>query len=180
VRPGDGGHVQQGAYTLDIVTPQGERVYTRIDSIQTVVPYDADLTEAGYFLDARNQLDPSLADRQGLPAGPHRVLIERVNANHQILDQGVVNFVIPITEVPVARSAAASHADRFRRIRQPMGEHAHTFWRKRAEPSCPAYRQEGRVAEGAQLRSRASRSRRRLTSAAGGAIVVPGGGQGWR
>ncbi len=31
----------------------------------------------------------------GLPAGPHKVLIELVNANHQTLDQGVVNFVIP-------------------------------------------------------------------------------------
>jgi hypothetical protein len=30
-----------------------------------------------------------------LPAGSHKVLIELVNANHQTLDQGVVNFVIP-------------------------------------------------------------------------------------
>ena len=30
-----------------------------------------------------------------LPAGPHKVLIELVNANHQTLDQGVVDFVIP-------------------------------------------------------------------------------------
>jgi hypothetical protein len=31
----------------------------------------------------------------GLPAGPHKVLIELVNANHQTLDKGVLNFVIP-------------------------------------------------------------------------------------
>ena len=31
----------------------------------------------------------------GLPAGPHKVLIELVNRNHQTLDRGVVNFVIP-------------------------------------------------------------------------------------
>lgn len=31
----------------------------------------------------------------GLPVGPHKVLIELVNANHQTLDQGVVTFVIP-------------------------------------------------------------------------------------
>ena len=31
----------------------------------------------------------------GLPAGPHKVLIELVNGNHQTLDRGVVNFVIP-------------------------------------------------------------------------------------
>lgn len=30
-----------------------------------------------------------------LPAGPHEVLIELVDANHQPLDQGVVDFVIP-------------------------------------------------------------------------------------
>jgi hypothetical protein len=31
----------------------------------------------------------------GLPAGPHKVLIELVNSNHQTLDQGVVTFVVP-------------------------------------------------------------------------------------
>lgn len=32
---------------------------------------------------------------QYLPAGPHTIPIELVNANHQTLDQGIVNFVIP-------------------------------------------------------------------------------------
>ncbi|MDT7523857.1 mannitol dehydrogenase family protein [Rhodoferax sp. TBRC 17198] len=68
--------VQGGAYTLETVTPQGERSYTRIESIQRVIPYQDDLapliaagaeaatriisftvTEAGYYLDAKNQLD---------------------------------------------------------------------------------------------------------------------------
>jgi len=31
----------------------------------------------------------------GLPAGPHKVLIELVNANHQTLDKRVVHFMIP-------------------------------------------------------------------------------------
>jgi pimeloyl-ACP methyl ester carboxylesterase len=31
----------------------------------------------------------------GLPAGPHKVLIELVNASHQTLDYGVVNFEVP-------------------------------------------------------------------------------------
>jgi hypothetical protein len=31
----------------------------------------------------------------GFPAGPHKVLIELVNANHRTLDQGVVTFLIP-------------------------------------------------------------------------------------
>lgn len=85
---------QQGEYTLETVTPQGERTYTRITSIQTVVPFDAALsgliaigesaltriisftvTEAGYYLDAQSRLDLSFADltsdldaaRQGKP-----------------------------------------------------------------------------------------------------------------
>jgi hypothetical protein len=37
--------------------------------------------------------EPLIINR--LPAGPHKILIELVNANHQTLDQGVVNFVIP-------------------------------------------------------------------------------------
>jgi D-arabinitol 4-dehydrogenase len=72
---------QGGAYTLETVTPQGECTYTRITSIQTVVPYDAELsglvargaqpdtriisftvTEAGYYLDAKDQLDLGFAD----------------------------------------------------------------------------------------------------------------------
>lgn len=67
---------QGGAYTLETVTPQGERSYIRIESIQKVIPYQDDLapliaagaeattriisftvTEAGYYLDAKNQLD---------------------------------------------------------------------------------------------------------------------------
>ena len=72
---------QGGAYTLETVTPHNERSYTRITSIQTVVPFDAELsglvaigaapdtriisftvTEAGYYLDAKDQLDPNFAD----------------------------------------------------------------------------------------------------------------------
>lgn len=67
---------QGGAYTLETVSPQGEQRYTRIESIQRVIPYQDDLapliavgtdpatriisftvTEAGYYLDAKNQLD---------------------------------------------------------------------------------------------------------------------------
>jgi len=32
---------------------------------------------------------------QGLLPGPHKVLIELVNANHQPLDKGMVTFVVP-------------------------------------------------------------------------------------
>jgi D-arabinitol 4-dehydrogenase len=67
---------QDGAYTLETVTPAGERSYARIASIRTVVPWEPALaglvargadtetriisftvTEAGYYLDAANRLD---------------------------------------------------------------------------------------------------------------------------
>src|SRR3990167_5132231 len=84
---------QGGAYTLETVTPQGERSYTRIESIRRVLPYQADLaplialavapstriisftvTEAGYYLDANDRLDwlsfPDLrADLEAVRAG---------------------------------------------------------------------------------------------------------------
>ena len=72
---------QRGVYTLETVTPQGERTYTTVTSLQTVVPYDDALaglirigadpatrilsftvTEAGYYLDANNRLDLNFAD----------------------------------------------------------------------------------------------------------------------
>ncbi|WP_342617020.1 D-arabinitol 4-dehydrogenase [Rhodoferax sp. GW822-FHT02A01] len=74
---------QDGAYTLETVTPQGERTYTRITSIHTVVRHDPMLsglirlgadpqtriisftvTEAGYYLDAKDRLDLGFADLQ--------------------------------------------------------------------------------------------------------------------
>jgi len=70
-----------GAYTLETVTPQGERDYKRIESIKQIIPFDAELngltevavdektkiisftvTEAGYYLDSQDQLDQSYAD----------------------------------------------------------------------------------------------------------------------
>ncbi len=72
---------QGGAYTLETISPAGERRYERIESIRQVVPYSPDLagliklgaddrtriisftvTEAGYYLDAKNQLDPNYPD----------------------------------------------------------------------------------------------------------------------
>ncbi|MEJ7139024.1 D-arabinitol 4-dehydrogenase [Amphibiibacter pelophylacis] len=67
---------QGGAYTLETISPAGEHRYTRITSIQNIIPWSADLagliaqgarpetkiisftvTEAGYYLDAANRLD---------------------------------------------------------------------------------------------------------------------------
>ncbi len=79
---------QDGAYTLETVTPQGERAYETIRSITEVLPWSADLaalveagarpacrivsftvTEGGYYLDEHDRLDlanPDLAaDLQG-------------------------------------------------------------------------------------------------------------------
>ena len=72
---------QGGAYTLETVTPQGERRYEKIGAIQTIVPYASDLagliaigadastrivsftvTEAGYYLDVHDRLDLGQAD----------------------------------------------------------------------------------------------------------------------
>ena len=72
---------QGGAYVLETVTPAGERDYTRIEALKTVVPYEPSLsglieigaqpgtriisftvTEAGYYLDAHDRLDLSFAD----------------------------------------------------------------------------------------------------------------------
>ena len=83
---------QGGAYTLETISPAGEHRYERIGSIRKVIPYSADLagliaegaaaatkiisftvTEAGYYLDAKNRLDlnfPDLAaDLQAAKAG---------------------------------------------------------------------------------------------------------------
>ena len=72
---------QGGAYTLETVTPKGVYNYQRIQSIRRVLPYEPTLaaviacgaqastriisftvTEAGYYLDARDRLDLSFAD----------------------------------------------------------------------------------------------------------------------
>jgi hypothetical protein len=37
---------------------------------------------------------------KGFPAGPHKVLIELVDANHHALDSGIVNFQIPDKVAP--------------------------------------------------------------------------------
>jgi hypothetical protein len=36
----------------------------------------------------------------GLPVGPHKVLIELVNANHKTIDQKTVEFVVPVLAIP--------------------------------------------------------------------------------
>ena len=85
---------QRGEYTLETVSPAGERRYERIGSIREVVPYTHDLgrlieigadpstrivsftvTEAGYYLDPHDRLDLSYADlRTDVEQGGTRTL----------------------------------------------------------------------------------------------------------
>src|SRR5882672_3442008 len=87
---------QGGTYTLETMAPTGARSYTKITAIKTVVPFEPSLagliaigaepstriisftvTEAGYYLDAKNSLDLSFPDlaadvaaaQQGKPGG---------------------------------------------------------------------------------------------------------------
>ncbi|HEY0820181.1 MAG TPA: D-arabinitol 4-dehydrogenase [Rhizobacter sp.] len=72
---------QHGQYTLETVSPRGERLYERITAIREVIPYDRSLaqliavgasdgtriisftvTEAGYYLNSQHQLDLTHTD----------------------------------------------------------------------------------------------------------------------
>jgi len=106
---------QGGAYTLETVTPDGVRAYERITSIQRVVPFDAQLaglvelgaspdtriisftvTEAGYYLDAKNHLDPIFPDLASDLAGRTSVTIygglERILAERMRRGSGPVTL----------------------------------------------------------------------------------------
>lgn len=82
---------QGGVYTLETVTPGGERHYEQIRAIRQVVPYEPTLaglieigadpltriisftvTEAGYYLDSENRLDTGYADLASDIAGTTR------------------------------------------------------------------------------------------------------------
>ena len=72
---------QNGEYTLETITPAGVHDYTRVTAISQIIPFEPTLaklialaaqattriisftvTEAGYYLDAQNRLDTSIAD----------------------------------------------------------------------------------------------------------------------
>ena len=72
---------QGGEFTVETVSPAGQRQYERVTAIREVVPFDASLarliavgadpdtriisftvTEAGYYLDSQNRLDTAFAD----------------------------------------------------------------------------------------------------------------------
>ncbi len=85
---------QGGAYTLETVSPAGERHYERITSIRHIIPYDPSLdglievgadantriisftvTEAGYYLDSENRLETTYTELASDLAGTTRSTI---------------------------------------------------------------------------------------------------------
>ena len=105
---------QHGEYTLETVSPAGERAYERIRSIRCVVPFDPTLaglidvgarpdtriisftvTEAGYYLDSKDRLDPTHADLRADLAGHGRSTI--YGAMTLILKERMVRDAGPVT-----------------------------------------------------------------------------------
>jgi len=91
---------QNGEYTMETVSPAGERVYERIRSIERVIPFDPNLTglieagvdpetriisftvtEAGYYLDPKNRLDLTFPDlRADLEQGKRTTIYGAITA----------------------------------------------------------------------------------------------------
>jgi len=105
---------QRGEYTLETVSPAGERHYERIGAIREVIPFDPGLarlievgaqpstriisftvTEAGYYLDAKHKLDLSHADlRADLEGGACKTIYGAIAA---ILRERVKRGGAPVT-----------------------------------------------------------------------------------
>lgn len=104
---------QNGQYVLETVTPQGERTYETITSIQKVIPWDNKLvalvaqgadphtkvisftvTEGGYYLDNQFNLDQSNADVQADINGDCRTIYGAIS---YILEQRIANNGGPVT-----------------------------------------------------------------------------------
>jgi D-arabinitol 4-dehydrogenase len=141
---------QHGRYTLETVTPDGVRAYETITAIERIIAYAADLaelvavgahagtrivsftvTEAGYYLDAKDRLDLGFADlaadidaaRQGLPgstiyavltailrarmqsgAGPVTLLnCDNLRHNGERSRSGLMQFIAPLGDDALAR-----------------------------------------------------------------------------
>ncbi len=104
---------QNGQYVLETVTPQGEREYETITSIQKIIPWDNELaaliaqgadshtkvisftvTEAGYYLDNQFNLDQSNADVQADLNGGCRTIYGAIS---HILARRITNDGGPVT-----------------------------------------------------------------------------------
>lgn len=104
---------QDCEYTLETVTPSGERAYERISSIREVVPWDAGLvnlaakgadpstrviaftvTESGYYLDTSFKLEQTNADLKADLAGGHTTIYGTIAL---ILEERRKNDAGPVT-----------------------------------------------------------------------------------
>ncbi|SMG60981.1 D-arabinitol 4-dehydrogenase [Paraburkholderia susongensis] len=104
---------QKGVYTLETVTPHGERAYETIRSIERVLPWSEDLaglieagsdpackiiaftvTEGGYYLDEHDRLDTANADLAADLAGGHTTIYGALAA---ILDARMKRGAGPVT-----------------------------------------------------------------------------------
>lgn len=106
---------QNGQYVLETVTPQGEREYETITSIQKIIPWDNELaalvaqgadphtkvisftvTEGGYYLDNQFNLDQSNADVQADLNGGCRTIygaISHILAHRMANNGGAVTLL---------------------------------------------------------------------------------------
>jgi D-arabinitol 4-dehydrogenase len=146
---------QHGQYTLETVSPAGERSYERIASIKQVIPFEASLaglidvgaqpstriisftvTEAGYYLDAKNRLDTSLSDIRSDLDGSTRCTI--YGAITAILRERLARASGPVTLLNCDN--LRSNGERFRAglldFLQRRGDTGLDAW-VRAHTSCP-------------------------------------------
>jgi D-arabinitol 4-dehydrogenase len=145
---------QRGEYTLETVSPAGERHYERIRSIREVIPFDPSLarlievgaqpstriisftvTEAGYYLDGQNKLDLSHADLRADLEGACGTIYGAIAA---ILRERVKRGGAPVTLLNCDN--LRSNGTRFRSglldFLERRGENALRDWVE-ANTSCP-------------------------------------------
>lgn len=147
---------QGGEYTLETVSPAGERRYERIRSITEVIPFDPALrrivelgadtgtriisftvTEAGYYLDQHDRLDTAHAElRQDLEQGTAQTIYGAISA---ILNRRVALGGGPVTLLSCDN--LRSNGARFRAglldFLARRGETALAAWVER-HTSCPS------------------------------------------
>lgn len=111
---------QNGEYTLETITPEGVHEYTRVTSISQIISFEPTLaaliavaaqpttriisftvTEAGYYLDAENMLDTSIADvstdlalaRKHLPGSTIYGVLTAILRQRMLLNSGAVTLL---------------------------------------------------------------------------------------
>ena len=137
---------QKGVYTLETVTPDGERAYESIRSIREVIPWQPGLdalvesgarpqtriisftvTEGGYYLDQHDRLDPAHPDLAADLGGERRTIYGTIAA---ILRLRAERAAGPVTLLSCDN--LRSNGDRFRNgliaFLERRGEHDLVRW----------------------------------------------------